>query len=106
MTITITVVFPNDDDAQYDIDYYVTKHMPLIQERWGKYGVKSWSVTKFQPGADGAKPLYAFGSVVYWDNLEQIKTAFGGPEVGEIMGDVSNFSNKEPIFLTGEVLHE
>ncbi|KAJ0369391.1 hypothetical protein COL26b_010470 [Colletotrichum chrysophilum] len=89
MTITITVVFPNDDDAQYDIDYYVTKHMPLIQERW-----------------DGAKPLYAFGSVVYWDNLEQIKTAFGGPEVGEIMGDVSNFSNKEPIFLTGEVLHE
>ncbi|TQN71200.1 hypothetical protein CSHISOI_04289 [Colletotrichum shisoi] len=42
--------------------------MPLIQERWGKYGVVSWSVTKFQDGADGSAPLYAFGSVVTRDN--------------------------------------
>ncbi|OLN86556.1 hypothetical protein CCHL11_08522 [Colletotrichum chlorophyti] len=104
MTITITVVFPNEADAKYDIDYYVNKHMPLIQERWGQYGVKSWSVTKFQNGADGSAPLYAFGSTVSWDNLDQIKSAFAGPEAAEIMGDVSNFSNKQPIFLTGEVL--
>ncbi|KAK0370602.1 ethyl tert-butyl ether degradation EthD [Colletotrichum limetticola] len=104
MTVTIIVVFPNDPDAKYDIDYYTTKHMPLIQEQWGKYGVTSWSVTKFQPGADGTQPLYAFGSTVTWDNIEQIKTAFAGPEADGIMGDVPNFSNKQPIFLTGEVL--
>ncbi|KAF4774338.1 ethyl tert-butyl ether degradation [Colletotrichum scovillei] len=104
MTVTITVVFPNDPDAEYDINYYTTKHMPLIQEQWRKYGVTSWSVTKFQPGADGIPPLYAFGSTVTWDSLQQIKAAFAGPEAAGIMGDVPNFSNKQPIFLTGEVL--
>ncbi|KAJ0326318.1 hypothetical protein COL5a_007146 [Colletotrichum fioriniae] len=78
MTVTITVVFPNDPDAEYDINYYTTKHMPLIQERWRKYGVTSC--------------------------FQQIKAAFAGPEAGGIMGDVPNFSNKQPIFLTGEVL--
>ncbi|KAH6866239.1 hypothetical protein B0T10DRAFT_468057 [Thelonectria olida] len=105
MAFTVTVVFPNESDAKYDIDYYVTKHMPLIQERWGKYGVTSWSATKFTDGLDGSPSLYAFGSVVNWDNADQVKTAFAGPEVAEIMGDVPHFSNKQAIFLLGEVLH-
>ncbi|GJC89625.1 hypothetical protein ColLi_12463 [Colletotrichum liriopes] len=105
MPITVTVVFPNEPDAKYDIEYYIKTHMPLIEKLWGKYGSGSWTVTKFQGGLDGSAPLYAFGSVVTWDSLDQIKAAFGGPEVGEIMGDVGNFSNKQPIFLIGEVLH-
>lgn len=104
MAVTVTVVFPNEPDAKYDIEYYMAKHMPLIETRWGKYGIKSWSATKYSNGIDGSPPLYAFGSVVTWDNEEQVKTAFTGPEVGEIMADVPNFSNKQPIFLIGELL--
>ncbi|KAH7141041.1 hypothetical protein EDB81DRAFT_948737 [Dactylonectria macrodidyma] len=104
MAFTVTVVFPNEPDAKYDIDYYLTKHMPMIQERWGKYGVISWSATKFIDGLDGSPSPYAFGSVVNWDNADQVKTAFAGPEVADIMRDVSNFSNKQAIFLLGEVL--
>ncbi|WYZ45683.1 hypothetical protein EsH8_VIII_000999 [Colletotrichum jinshuiense] len=105
MVFTITVVFPNEPDAKYDIDYYVANHMPMIQDLWGKYGVKSWSVTKFQNSVDGSAPLYAFGSVVTWGSVDQMRTAFAGPEAEGIMGDVANFSNKHPIFLTGEVIH-
>lgn len=105
MTITITVIFPNEPDADYDIEYYATKHMPLIQTLWSKYGLTSWSMTKFIDGIDSSSPLYAFGSTVTWDSIEQVKAAFAGPEASEIMGDVRNFSNKDPIFLTGEVLH-
>ncbi|KAM0331390.1 hypothetical protein ACHAQA_003063 [Verticillium albo-atrum] len=105
MAVTITVLFPNEADAKYDIDYYVNKHMPLIQSLWGPYGVQSWSATKFGNGVDGSAPKYAFGSTVTWENGDQVKAAFAGPEVGRIMGDVANFSNKEAVFLTGEVLH-
>ncbi|KAH6892892.1 ethyl tert-butyl ether degradation EthD [Thelonectria olida] len=106
MSFTITVLFPNEPDAKYDIDYYTTKHMPLIQTLWGKYGVKSWSATKFANGINGSAPVYTFGSIVVWDNQEQVKTAFSGPEADEIMGDVPNFSNKQPVFLFGDVLTE
>ncbi|KAL5591119.1 hypothetical protein FOBRF1_014676 [Fusarium oxysporum] len=91
MAFTVTVLFPNELDAKYDFDYYVSKHMPLIQERCGKYGVKSYP--------------YAFGFIVEWEDADQAKTAFAGPEVAEIMGDVTNFSNKEAIFLLGQVAH-
>ena len=104
MAYTVTVVFPNDADAKYGINYYTNSHMSLIEKRWSKYGLKSWSVTKYAPSLDGTAPMYAFGSQVYWENEEGMKNAFQSPEVAEIMEDVSRFSNKQPIFLVGQII--
>lgn len=101
MTYTITVLFPNEQDANYDKNYYVNHHMPLIEQHWKKYGVQSWSVTDFSSGPDGANPVYTFGSVVTWESKEGVERAFQSPEVAEIMSDVPNFSNKQPVFLFG-----
>lgn len=57
MAFTVTVVFPNDADAKYDVDYYTKTHMTLIEKHWSKYGLQGWSVTKYLPGLDGAPPL-------------------------------------------------
>lgn len=103
MSFIITVVFPNEPDAKYDIDYYGLHHMPLVKEQWAKYGVTGWNVRKFEPGPDGAEPKYAFGSDVFWESKEKLQAAFSGPEAAGIMGDVPNFSNKSPIFLYGQV---
>ncbi|KAG4266793.1 ethyl tert-butyl ether degradation EthD [Fusarium proliferatum] len=64
MTFTVFVLFPNEPDAKYDFDYYVSKHMPLIKERWSEYGVKNWSATEFTNGLNGSPDPYAFGSIV------------------------------------------
>ncbi|KAL0938079.1 ethyl tert-butyl ether degradation EthD [Colletotrichum truncatum] len=106
MSVAITVLFRNEPDAEHDIEYYVNNHMPLIQKQWEKYGVQGWSVTKFSNGIDGSAPMFAFGSTVTWGNQEQIKAAFEGPEAAEIMGDVSKFSNTQPVFLVGEVIRK
>lgn len=103
MSVTVTVLFPNEPDAKYDYDYYVNKHMPLIQSLWAKYGVTGFSVTKFTAGPDGSEPMYAFASTVYWGSYDQIKTTFAEPEVGEIFEDVHKFSNKHGVFLYGNV---
>ena len=52
MAFTVTVVFPNDADAKYDVDYYTKTHMTLIEKHWSKYGLQGWSVTKYLPGLD------------------------------------------------------
>ncbi|GFN11042.1 hypothetical protein AtubIFM56815_008608 [Aspergillus tubingensis] len=104
MTYTITVVFPNEPDAKYDIEYYTNVHMRLIEKHWTKYGLKSWSVTKFGPALDGTPPPYAVGSRVHWESEEGMKKAFESPEVPEVMGDVVNFSNRPAIFLFGETV--
>lgn len=104
MPATLTALFPSDPDATYDMDYYVKHHMPLVQRTIGKHGMSSWTATRFGPGVDGSEPRYTFGSVAYWDSLASIKAAFAAPEVTEVMGDVANFSNKQPVFLIGETL--
>ncbi|RAH75727.1 uncharacterized protein BO66DRAFT_416913 [Aspergillus aculeatinus CBS 121060] len=104
MTLTVTVVFPNDTDAKYDIDYYVENHMTLVEKLWSQYGLQGWSVTKYIPGLDGSPPLYAFGSEVFWENEEGMKEAFRSSSVAEIMADVARFSNKSPIFLIGQTI--
>ncbi|CAK1367171.1 hypothetical protein CB0940_10486 [Cercospora beticola] len=103
MSFIISVLFPNDEDAQYDIEYYVQKHMPRIAEEWAKYGVTGWNVREFAPGPDGSKPPYAFGSETFWTSKDKLSDAFTGPEAAGIMEDVKNFSNKQPIFLYGDV---
>lgn len=70
MACTISVVFPNEVDAKYDIEYYTRNHMPLIEKHWSQYGLKNWSVTKFVLGMDGTPPIYAFGREVFWENEE------------------------------------
>ncbi|KAF7586286.1 hypothetical protein BBP40_009163 [Aspergillus hancockii] len=75
--------------------------MPLIEHHWKKYGLQSWSVSKFNPAIDGGQPPYAFGSTVVWENETGIRQAMASPEAAEIMGDVVKFNNKQPLFLFG-----
>ncbi|SCO78534.1 uncharacterized protein FRV6_02747 [Fusarium oxysporum] len=106
MPATVTILYPNDADANYDLDYYVKHHMPLLGKLWGTKGLKSWTATKYGPGADGSPHPYAFGCSIAWETAGAIKAAFSGPEAGEVMADVAKFSNKQPIMLFGKQLAE
>lgn len=38
--------------------------------------------------------------------MEEFQKAGGSPEAAEIMGDIKNFSNKDPTIMAGEVVAE
>lgn len=103
MPANATVLYPADADATFDLDYYLKTHMPLVQEKWGKYGLQGWSVVKYSPGPDGGK-TYTYAALLTWDSPESIGKAMQGEETKEVLGDVQNFSNKGPVFLTGEIV--
>ncbi|KAG8160070.1 hypothetical protein KVR01_010707 [Diaporthe batatas] len=103
MAATLTVMYPNEADAKYDIEYYKTQHMPLMERLLGKYGVKSWTVTTYLPSADGSAAPYVFSSTVTWTSAQAIKEAFADESAPQILADVANFSNKQPVFLVGEI---
>jgi uncharacterized protein (TIGR02118 family) len=93
MTINCTVLYPNDSDATFDMKYYLDSHMPLVLEKFGPHGMQSYSVLKFQPGADGAKPQYSVQATLVFDKPESVGKAV--ESAGEpVFGDVQNFSNK------------
>lgn len=104
MVVKATVLYPNDDDATFDMNYYLKTHMPLVSEKWQQYGLKGWEVIQFEAGADKVKPTYSVQATLIWDSADDLGKAVASPEAKEVFADVPNFSNKQPLFVGGNVL--
>ena len=102
MAVTITVLYPNVEDARFNLDYYLSKHMPLVAERFGRHGLKGWRVARLT-GPQGGKPPFSIMATLEFDRADQFGAAIAA-EGASVMGDVPNFSNKEPVIMIGEVV--
>ena len=99
--IKVSVMYPNTSGARFDHDYYRTKHMPLVLARVGA-SCKQHSVDKGLSGSGNAPALYAAMCHLHFDSVEAFQTAFG-PHAAEIMGDIANYTDAQPIVQIGEV---
>jgi len=95
----VTVLYPSGDGATFDMEYYLAKHMPLVMSKWKESGLTGYSVLKFSEGAP-----YAVQATLNFSSLADFHKAAGGEHTAEIMGDVKNFSNKEPTLMPAEVM--
>ena len=103
MVFNATVLYPQESDSKFDLSYYLKSHMPIVEKNWGHYGLKDWKIVEFAAGPDGSKP-YSIGAVLTWESEEGLQKALGGEEAKTVFGDVPNFSNKQPVFLSGNVV--
>ncbi|WP_298214540.1 EthD family reductase [Acidocella sp.] len=90
--IAITVIYPYQPDYHFDFDYYLNKHMPLVEKRWGPMGLGKTTVLAGQPGPDGKPPLYAVMTIIEFESAEAFQKA-AAAHGGELFGDVPNFTN-------------
>jgi len=84
MSDSLTLIYPNDSLANYDIDYLVDKHMPMMQSRWRSSGLTSWNVTKFTPSPEGNPPVYALAATLSWDKPESVPGMGGDVDIDKI----------------------
>jgi uncharacterized protein (TIGR02118 family) len=103
MPTTITVLYENVDDATFDLDYYMAKHMPLVDEKFKPFGIKGWRVLKAVGTPTGEKPLFSIIANLEFDDAAQFKAAVAA-EGGPVFGDVPNFSNKSPVVVIGDLV--
>ena len=96
---TVTVLYPSGSDAKFDMDYYLSSHMPLAQKLWGKEGLKSWKVLKF-----GDDQPYSVQATLEFESVDDYSKAMASDGTKEILADVPNFSNKSPTLMMGEVV--
>lgn len=100
--IKISVLYPNNENAKFDMAYYCQTHMPLVQRLMGP-AIKGMSVDQgmggFPPGSPA--PYIAAGHLLS-DSLDAFMAAFE-PHSQEIMGDIANYTNLQPIIQISEV---
>jgi len=104
MPFHATVLYPQEDDAKFDMDYYLKKHMPLVMEKFKSHGLKRWEVLEYKPGPDGAAPKFSVGATLIFDSPDQMAAAITSEDAKPVFGDIENFSNKAPVFLGGAMV--
>jgi uncharacterized protein (TIGR02118 family) len=92
--IRVNVMYPKQDGGEFDYDYYLQKHMPLVKERLGDALIKM-EVYKGLSGAGDAPETFVTLANLFLESVEAFGNAFG-PHADEIMGDIVNFTNIEP----------
>ena len=100
--IKVSVFYPNGPSAKFDIDYYCTKHMALVQGLLGK-ALKGMAVDHgIAGGMPGVPaPFIAIGHLVF-DSVEAFQSSFG-PHSPAIFSDVPNYTNAQAMIQVSEI---
>ncbi|MEQ8217638.1 MAG: EthD family reductase [Arenibacter sp.] len=101
--IKVSVLYPNGEGKNFDMDYYCNHHVSLVGELLGD-SVKAATVEKGIGGAiPGSPATYAAMGNLYFASMDSFQNSFG-PNAEKIMGDLPNFTNIEPVVQISEVM--
>ncbi len=100
--IRVNVLYPKQEGGEFNYEYYLQTHIPLVKERLGD-ALKGIEVYKGLSGAGDAAETYVTSASLMLDSVEAFGSSFG-PHAEEIMGDIPNFTNIEPVVQIEEQL--
>lgn len=100
--ITVNVLYPNTDGAKFDMNYYLSSHIPMVKRLLGS-ALKGCVVEQgLGGGAPGTKADFAVLCHLRFESVEAFQTAFG-PHAAQVQNDVTNYSSVAPIIQVSDV---
>jgi uncharacterized protein (TIGR02118 family) len=100
--IKVSVFYPNKKGSSFDMAYYCDRHIPLVQ-RLLRPALKGAAVEQGLGGVTpGSAATYVAMGHLLFDSADAFQKAFGA-HADEIMGDIPNYTNIEPIIQISEV---
>ena len=94
---SLSVVYPRTPGTTFDFDYYRSTHMPLVTQRWGNSGLRGGEALLGSSAPDGSPaPYFAIG-IIHFDTAENLHAALAGEHASEIIGDIANFTDAQPV---------
>jgi len=96
MPATATVLYPAG--PSFNLDYYLTSHMPMVVKLWGEFGLTGYTISKPTDGP------YQLLCVLNFNSLEGFQKAASSPAAKTVMGDITNYTTAEAVISFGEVV--
>jgi len=93
--IRFSVYYPKSEGSTFDHDYYRDKHVPLAVKTWGTSGAE------IDKGLDGP---YVAAVHFKFASQDDLSKAMALPGTGEVLADVANYTNIQPVVQTSEVV--
>jgi uncharacterized protein (TIGR02118 family) len=98
--IRVTVLYPTTAGKRFDLDYYTSKHIPMVKDRLAS-ALRSTEVYVGVPGVGGTPAPYVATAHLHFDSTATFQSAFG-PHAREIMGDLGNYTDIAPQIVVEE----
>jgi uncharacterized protein (TIGR02118 family) len=97
-TMSLNVIYPNQEGAQFDTSYYRSTHIPLAMKV-----MKAASVTLIEgvPNGSTAAPCVMIAHFQFASS-EELKAALANPAMAEVRADVPKFTNIKPTIMLGK----
>ena len=83
----------NVDDATFDLDDCMTKHMPWVDTKFKPFGIRGRRVLKAVGTPFGGEPAYSTIANLELDTADQFRAAVAA-ESSSVFGGVPNFSKE------------
>jgi uncharacterized protein (TIGR02118 family) len=100
--IKVSVMYPNQHGAHFDMSYYCTKHIPMVQQLLGT-ALKNVAVEEGIAGmAPGSPAPYLALGHLYFESIAAFQESFM-PHTAQIVGDIPNYTNSQPTIQISDV---
>ncbi len=103
--IKISILYPNNKGARFDLRYYIETHMPMAIELLSAHsGFRGVSVEHgLGGGIPGTEAVYVAMCHYKFDSVENFMAAFT-PHAETLQGGMPNYTDIEPVIQINEVL--
>jgi uncharacterized protein (TIGR02118 family) len=100
--IKVSVLYPYRPGSKFDMVYYLQHHIPMVQKFLGS-AAKGVTVDQGLSGmAPGTAMTYMTVAEMLFNSVEEFHAAFD-PHAAEIVADVPNYTDIQPIMQISEV---
>jgi uncharacterized protein (TIGR02118 family) len=95
--IKVSVIYPNSENHNFDVKYYLENHIPMVKKNLGD----SCKKVEVDIGFDEQSPYIAMAHLIY-ESLDAFQKSFG-PYEDIIMNDIPNYTQIQPIVQISEI---
>jgi uncharacterized protein (TIGR02118 family) len=106
--IRVSIIYPQpsntlDNKQVFDLHYYQTKHLPLVEKLYRKFGLSHWQIDQGISLSTRQSASFIAASYLFFHSVDNVKQAFKNQGVN-VMADVKNFTNIEPQISFSEII--
>ena len=99
----VSVMYPNQKDGHFDLEYYRTKHMALVEKHMKPFGLLRTEVLRGISGGGGQPAPYVCIGNLYFETAEGYEKG-AAASGGALRADIANFTDTSPTRQISQVV--
>lgn len=101
--VRVVVLYPHSPGKRFDFDYYMNRHIPLVQRLGEGQGISEIQVSKVKAGLGGGGQEYVCAATLAFDS-EGSAQRYLASHGAEIFADIPNYTDIQPVIQMSEAL--